>query len=64
MLSIEGAGNNIIAIIEKGKCPNTIPVTATTLSGCYFTIPFQTACMNVARRTIKKTLGSIILNES
>ena len=57
---MEGAGNNIIAVIENGKCPNTIPDTATTLSGFCLTIPFQTACINVARRTIKKTLFSMV----
>ena len=48
-----------MAIIEHGTWPNTIPDTAITLSGCFFTIPFQTACMIVAKRIIKKTCVSI-----
>ena len=56
ILSTEGVGNNIIATIEQGTWPKTIPDTATTLSGCFLTIPFQIACKTVAVRTSKKTL--------
>ena len=62
MQSLEGAGNIRIAIIESGTWPNTIPDTATTLSGCFFTIPFQMACKIVAIRIIIKTLVSINTN--
>ena len=50
----EGAGRNIIATIARGTWPNTIPDIAITLSGCFFTIPFQIACMIVAKIIIKK----------
>ena len=53
MHSKDGAGNKIIAMIDAGTWPKTIPDTATTLSGCFFTIPFQTACITVANRIIK-----------
>ena len=59
---MEGEGNKIIAAKEKGTWPNTIPDIAITLSGCFFTIPFQIACIIVAKKTIKKTLVSIVNN--
>ena len=54
-----GTGKNIIAMIAKGTCPKTIAATATALSGWFLTIPFQTACITVAKRTRKKTWLSI-----
>ena len=59
MLSIEGAGNNIIATIEKGICPKIIPAKATALSECFLTMPFQVACRSAANKTTENTNISI-----
>ena len=59
MLSSEGAGNKIIATIEKGICPKIIPARATALSECFLTMPFQVAWSSAANKTTENTNVSI-----
>jgi hypothetical protein len=53
-------GKNKITINDDGICPNTIAATATYLSLCDLTIPFQAACKKAAKITAKNTFMSIV----